>query len=84
MAELSHEVAKAAREWADQQTTAISSLPPGQYMATVDGTSPLTVSWRNRALLGVAGKNANYTPTIGDRVKCSVIDDQLLIDYKIG
>ena len=32
----------------------------------------------------VAGKNVNYTPTVGDRVHCSVIDDQLFIDYKIG
>jgi hypothetical protein len=83
MAEPSRRVAKAAREWADQQTAAISSLPAGLYVATVAATSPLSVSWRNRQVL-VAGKNVNYVPTVGDRVRCSVVDDQLFIDYKIG
>lgn len=83
MADVSRDVAKAAREWADQQTTAITSLPAGMYVLTVAATAPLSVSWRNRTVL-VAGKNAAYTPTVADRVRCSVVDDQLFIDYKIG
>lgn len=83
MADVSRSVAKAAREWADQQGKAIASLPAGLYVATVAVTSPLTVSWRNRQVL-VAGKNVNYTPAANDRVRCSVVDDQLFIDYKIG
>jgi hypothetical protein len=83
MAELARVVEKAAREWADQHTSALSSLPPGLYVATVAVDTPLTVSWRNRQVLA-AGKDANYTPTIGDRVRCSVVDDQLFIDYRIG
>lgn len=83
MADLSRAVAKAAREWADLQTETFADLPSGLYVATVAVTSPLSVSWRNRQVL-VAGKNVNYTPTVGDRVHCSVIDDQLFIDYKIG
>lgn len=83
MAELARVVEKAAREWADQQTSALSSLPAGLYVANVATTSPLVVSWRNRQVLA-AGKDANYTPTIGDRVRCSVVDDQLFIDYRIG
>lgn len=83
MADPSRLVAKAAREWADQQTSALASLPPGLYVATVAATSPLTVSWRNRQVLA-AGKDINYTPAVSDRVRCSVVDDQLFIDYKIG
>lgn len=83
MPDLSRDVAKAARDWADQQTSALTSLPAGLYVATVATTSPLAVSWRLREVLA-AGKDANYTPTVGDRVRCSVVDDQLFIDYKIG
>lgn len=83
MADVSRDVAKAAREWADQQTTAITSLPAGMYVLNVAATSPLSVSWRNRTVL-VAGKNAAYTPVVADRVRCSVVDDQLFIDYPIG
>lgn len=83
MADPSRDVARAAREWADQHTSALTSLPAGLYVATVATTSPLAVSWRLREVL-VAGKNADYTPVVGDRVRCSVVDDQLFIDYKIG
>lgn len=83
MPDLSRTLAKATRDWADQQTAALADMPPGLYVATVATTSPLRVSWRLRQVL-VAGKNASYTPTVGDRVHCSVVDDQLFIDYKIG
>lgn len=76
-------VAKAAREWADQHTASVAGMTTGLYVATLATVSPLVVSWRNRQVLA-AGKDANYTPTIGDRVRCSVVDDQLFIDYRIG
>jgi hypothetical protein len=79
----SRAVADAARAWADQHTAALAGMPAGLYVATVATTSPLTVSWRLRQVL-VSGKDASYTPAANDRVRCSVVDDQLFIDYKIG
>lgn len=72
-----------ARQVADQQNAALASIPPGMYVLTVSQVSPLLVEWRGRTV-NVAGKDIGYTPVVGHRVHCSVIDSQLFIDYRIG
>lgn len=82
MAELSPEVARAARRWADQQNAAIAAVPAGLHIGTVAAASPLTVTWRNRTVS--AFKNAAYTPAVGDRVLFGFATDQLIVICKIG
>lgn len=77
------DVSRAARRFADRQSERLAEVaPPPQFVATVTATSPLSVSWRGR-VLPVAGRNAAYTPAVGHRVKCVLLSDQLLIDYRI-
>lgn len=81
MPDLSRQVARAARDWADQQNDALAGIPPGTYVASVSSTAPLQVSWRGRTL-GAYGCAA-YTPTVGDRVLFALTSDQLIVIDKI-
>lgn len=37
-----------------------------------------------KGTVNIAGKNAAYSPVVGDWVHCSTITAQAFIDYKIG
>lgn len=81
---LDRELAQVARRLADDDSARLAAVPAiPQFPATIFSTSPLKVTWRGAAV-AVAGKNANYTPVIGDRVSCRLVRDQLLIDYLIN
>lgn len=80
----------AARRFADAQTGRIAELPTdGKIVATVaavtagaaaDGNAAVTVTWR-AGTYRVKGYNRTYTPVVGHRVVCDLIDGQLLIAY---
>lgn len=83
---------QAARRFADAQTDRLAELPGArQLIATVtdviaagaaDGNALVSVTWRGSTLVA-AGYPDTYTPATGDRVKCSLVADQLLIDFRI-
>ena len=82
---------RAAHRFADQQSDRLRTLPRAAFMAEVsavtvgaaaDGNALVTVSWRGEEIL-VAGYANSYTPVIGHRVKCSLVDDQPVIDYRV-
>lgn len=89
---LSRELARASRRFADQNTDRIAELPQGKpFMATVtdvvEGVSPggwalITVSWRGETYRA-NGYADNYTPVVGHRVRCELVDNQLLVNYRI-
>lgn len=77
----SRELARAARRFADQQTSRLSELPSLRgAVATVTAVSgaTVTVSWRGGSLTATA-VGASYTPAAGDRVLCLLIDSQLVV-----
>lgn len=84
--------AKAARRLADQQTrqvtasagaravvATVTSITPG---AAVGGLPLVHVTWRGEQTTA-AGYAAGYQPVLNQRVKCSLFDQQLFIDYAI-
>ena len=50
--------------------------------AAADGNALVSVNWRGQEVTA-AGYSANYTPGVGHRVVCDLIDDQLFIAYRI-
>lgn len=79
---MNRRLAAAARKFADQQTDRLAQRPTEQFIATVTSTSPLTVSWRGSSLTA-NGRHASYTPGVGDRVSCSLIDSQVIVQNRI-
>jgi len=87
--ELSRALGRAARRNADAQSARLAELPAvRQFFATVTTVTPgagpggnalVTVTWR-AAELTVAAYNAAYTPDVGHRVRCSLVDNQLVIE----
>lgn len=81
-------VRRAAFRLADQQAARLAELPSLRAViatvATVTaGASPggnalVTVIWRGVELTA-AGYLASYTPAVGDRVECHLIDNQLIV-----
>lgn len=81
---VSRELARAARRFADQQSSRFEALPLAQRLVlTVSATSPLTVSWRGKDV-PTKGANVATTLAVGDRVVCDLIDGQLIVDYVVG
>lgn len=78
---LSRDLARVARRLADQTSERLTDRPTQQFIATVAGTSPLTVSWRGSTL--PARRHAAYTPAAGDRVACKLIDGQIVVEDHI-
>lgn len=81
----SRRLAQAARRNADQQSALLAFAPSVLLHATVTtvtpgaargGTAAVSVTWRGQQIL-VNGYNAGYTPGVGDRVLCGVVDNQL-------
>lgn len=82
----------ATRRFADRTSDRFADLPTTRLViatiATVtagaasDGNALVTLSWRGGTVTA-AGYAAAYTPVVGHRVHCSLIDDQLFVDYRI-
>jgi hypothetical protein len=76
----SREVDRAARQWADAQQAQLAAVPSLRgFAATVAATSPaVTVTWRG-ADYTATRVLPSYTPGVGDRVLCLLVDDQLVV-----
>ena len=73
------EVDRAARQWADAQTAQLASIPSLRgFAATISATSPVTVTWKG-ADYQATRVLPSYTPGIGDRVLCLLVDDQIVV-----
>lgn len=79
---MKRQLAAAARKFADQQTDKRADRPTAQFIGTVTATAPLTVSWRGSSVT-VNGHHASYTPGVGDRVTCALIDNQVIVENRI-
>lgn len=79
---MNRRLANAVRQFADQQSDRLAQTPTQMLIATVTSTSPLKVSWRGSTLT-VNGRHASYTPGVGDRVTCKLIDGQLIVENRI-
>lgn len=89
---ISRQVAGAARRLADRQTEALAAVPSARLVvltvtqvtagAAADGNALVEVTWRGTPLT-VSGYPDTYTPAEGDRVRCSLSDGQLFIDFRI-
>lgn len=89
---MNRELAAAARRFADATSARIADAPGArQIIATVstvtagaasDGNALVTVSWRGVDITA-AGFAASYTPIVGHRVVCDLIDNQLIVAYRI-
>lgn len=85
---------RAARRDANRQADRLRAAVPNTRLivATVsnvipngaaDGTTAtVTVTWRGSAVVA-AGYSSTYAPGVGHRVRCSLVDDQLFVDYRI-
>lgn len=76
---------------ADQTSDQIKDTREPKVLATVsavsaggarDGNALVSVRWRDQEVT-VAGYAASYTPAVNHRVACDVVDNQLLIAYRI-
>lgn len=89
MTEPSRELARAARRFADANTDRLAEIPQDRdFFATVTtvvtgagpgGNALVKVTWRGVELT-VRSYNAAYTPDAGHRVRCSLVDNQLVIE----
>ena len=88
------ELARAARRVNSVQASKLAALPSGTHVrATVlsvatgagsDGNALLTVKWRG-AEVPISDYPDNYTPAVGHRVLCVLIDGELsLLHHGIG
>lgn len=81
--EADKDLARAIRGLADDDSDRIASVPASlQFFATVASTAPLMVTWRGANVLA-AGKGWGYTPVVGQRVKCSLVRNQLIVENAI-
>lgn len=91
MASPSRRVRAAAVRVADQQSSRLAEMPNGRHLrATVqavvaggaaDGNALVTVTYRGENRL-VNGYPDSYTPVVGHRVLCVVVDMQLSILHR--
>jgi hypothetical protein len=74
------EVDRSARQWADAQQSQIAAVPSLRgFAATIAATSPsVTVTWRGASYTATRVL-PSYTPGVGDRVLCLLVDDQLVV-----
>lgn len=71
------------REMAASGDRLILTVSSVTAAGAADGVhATVAVLWRDEPIT-VSGYNENYTPGVGHRVKCDVVKDQLLIDYRI-
>jgi hypothetical protein len=88
------ELVRAARRLADQQSERIADVPGARLLratvATVtaggadDGNASVEVTWRGANYL-VADYPDSYTPIVGHRVLCAIVDSQLsILHHGIG
>lgn len=85
---LSREIARAAGRLADQQSDRLADVPTTRaVIATVTtvtagaapgGNALVKVTWRGQELTA-ASYLASYTPSVGQRVLCLLIDNQLIV-----
>jgi hypothetical protein len=83
--EMSRELAQASRRLADAQSARLAEVSKTRaaWATVVTVGPPATVSWRG-ATVTVSGKNAGYTPVVGDRVLLVADEnDQLVIAFKV-
>ena len=90
---MNRDLAVAVRRFADRNSERLADVSSMRAIvatvsAVVVGGSPggnalVTVSWRG-AVLTANGYHASYTPTVGDRVECHLIDDQLIVIDKLA
>jgi hypothetical protein len=88
----SRPVARAARRLADQTSARLADTPTARLIvatvvtvtagASPEGNALVQVSWRGETYTA-AGYAAGYTPAPGHRVRCELVDNQLLIAYRI-
>ena len=75
----SREVDRAARQWADAQAAQVAAVPSLRgFAATIATTSPVTVTWKGSTYTATRVL-PSYTPGVGDRVLCLLVDDQLVV-----
>lgn len=89
---LSRGLAAAVRTWTDATNKRIASTKGSrQVLATIaavtagaasDGNALVLVLWRG-SIVQVAGYAASYTPVANHRVVCDLIDNQLMIAYRV-
>jgi hypothetical protein len=74
------EVDRAARQWADAQQAQLAAVPSLRgFAATVATITPkVQVTWRG-ANYTATRVLPSYTPGVGDRVLCLLVDDQLVV-----
>lgn len=75
------DLARAVRGFADDDSARLADLPVTRFFtATVSNATAgsLAVTWRGKSV-PMAGKAAGYTPAIGQRVLCALVDGQPLI-----
>lgn len=93
MTELSRELLSAAVGFADATSDRIADTSGGtaRLIATVtavvagaasDGNAKVTVTWRGKPLIA-SGYASSYTPVNGHRVLCDLIDNQLIVAYRV-
>lgn len=69
---------QAARRSAAQQTARLAELPATRFFyATVTQASPLKVLWRGQEV--AARRGSTYTPVVGHRVICALLDNQPVV-----
>lgn len=91
---LSRELGLAARRFADQQSDRLADVPVSRHIratvatvtegAAVDGNAVVQVTWRG-AVLTVSDYPDSYTPVVGHRVLCVLVDGLLsILHHGIG
>jgi hypothetical protein len=88
----SRRLTQAAFRFADRNSERLAALPATrQILATVstvtpdaaaDGNALVTVTWRGGDY-ECAGYANSYTPVAGDRVLCALVDDQLIVAFRL-
>ena len=91
---MSRALQQAARRFADGQSDRLAAVPSARLiLATVanvipgnseDGNATVSVTWRGEDL-EVSSYGSTYTPAVGHRVLCALVESQLIIfDRQIG
>jgi hypothetical protein len=91
---LARELERAVRRKADQESARLAEVPATRLLyadvsavtegAASDGNGLVTVSWRGGEYT-VAGYPDSYTPAVGHRVLCALVEAQLVIlHHSIG
>lgn len=76
---MSRQLNGAARAFADAGSARLGEVPSVRavVLSVTSTTGGLSLSWRGATVQ--ASRCAAYTPTVGDRVLCLVVDDQVVV-----